>query len=443
MRRLNPQGRDAPTSSGIVMSAPKTFRSNTRRAAYYPDDMHVYALDDGERPPSRLVSEMLPPSLPNAGLQLVVMFPTHACNLACRYCFERAQGRGLGVPNDMMTDRTVCRAIDLASRARSPRVSFFGGEPLIAWGKMRWAVERVEALCASRRTKPRLHVTTNGTLLDEERVRYLDEHGFTMIVSLDGPKHLHDDARTYPDGRGSYDDVMRGLEYIRARPSLAKRTSLRGTVMPGETPSDFVKRLEHVNDLCDARYAQGVSVEPATYCTASCGTAPGGWVRGDIMRLMQAGARWAVDRARKGKTVRWMHLTKTAGRLMSRDASWTECGATRGAVAVAPDGTIHSCHHEGFVVGNVRSGLDEEACAPWRDNRLCARERCAKCWARHLCGGGCRMEGWHESGIPESGPVSCAVGKARSVAAISVVADLADDPEALSMIVHGSGGCRG
>ena len=443
MRILNPRGRDLRTTAVVVMSAPKTFRSGGLRAAYYPDDMHVYALEDDERPPSRLVWEMKPPSLPKIGLQLVVVYPTHACNLACRYCFERKQCRSRQTPDDLMTDRTMCRALDLVSRARSPRVSFFGGEPLLAWGKMRWGVERAEAVCKPRKTRPRLHVTTNGTLLDAERVRYLDEHGFTMIVSLDGPKHLHDDARTYPDGRGSYDDVLRGLDLVRGHTELAKRTTLRGTVAPGETPSDFVERLEHLNVICDEGGFGTVSVEPATYCGSACTAAPGGWGLGDIVRLFQAGARWAVSRARKGKAVRWMHLTKTVSRIMFRNVSWTECGATRGAVAVAPDGEIHSCHHEGCVVGDVRTGLDEEACAPWRDNRLCMRERCSRCWARHLCGGGCRMEGWHESGTPEPGPVTCAVAKARSSVAVSVVAELADEPDVLDRITRGSGGARG
>jgi len=439
MRRLNPQGRDLPTSETVVMSAPKTFRCETGRVTYYPDDMHTYALEDGERPPSRLVWEMIPPHTLPLGLHLVVLFPTHACNLACRYCFERVHGRDRCTTDDLMTDRTMCRALDLVSRARRPKVSFFGGEPLLAWGKMKWGVERAEAICKPRKTRPHLHVTTNGTLLDAARVKYLDDHGFTMIISLDGPKHLHDDARTYQDGRGSYDDVVRGLEFVRQHPELAKRATLRGTVTPGETPEDFVQRLEHVNALCDDGYAMGAAVEPATYCAGSCGARPGGWERGEIMRLFQAGTRWAVSRARRGKIVRWAHLTKTLGRLLRREASWTECGATRGAVAVAPEGDIHSCHHEGCVVGHVGSGLDEKACAPWRDNRLIVREKCLRCWARHLCGGGCRMEGWSESGVPEPGPVTCMVAKARSVAAISVAAELADDPEALARVACGAG----
>jgi len=46
--------------------------------------------------------------------------------------------------------------------------------------------------------------------------------------------------------------------------------------------------------------------------------------------------------------------------------------------------------------------------APWLDNRLYARKGCMECWARYLCGGGCRMDSLlHLAEIHQPCPWEC------------------------------------
>jgi uncharacterized protein len=56
---------------------------------------------------------------------------------------------------------------------------------------------------------------TNATLIDDEWGRFLREEGFYAGVSLDGPERLHNIHRLRPDGKGTFDDVMRGLSVLR------------------------------------------------------------------------------------------------------------------------------------------------------------------------------------------------------------------------------------
>ncbi|MHC4251047.1 MAG: radical SAM protein [Planctomycetota bacterium] len=404
---------------------------------FFPEDLALFRPCESSVPGEKVHAVVpLPPPGGPRGVGALVIVPTHECNLACSYCYQREAGRTRGrrelrAPTDLMTETTVCRALDLLE-VPNPRISFFGGEPLLAWGRIAWAVERAKA----RFVKPHFHVTTNGLLLSERRVDVLAEHGFSMIVSIDGPKELHDTRRRDARGLATYSRVTKALELIAAKPELAARTTLRGTFVPGE--AEIRTRLAHLNDLADELGLGNVSVEAATGCAEGCSGGMRGFNRGEFARILLDGAAWAVERARAGKRARWHWLSTTLHRLMRRKPYFAECGAGVGYLTVAPEGDIDACHKEGCLLGNLRTGLDERAREPWRVRLVTERERCSRCWARLLCGGGCRVEGLHACGQVGPGATSCALGKARSLAALTVAAELAGEEEALARILPGA-----
>jgi uncharacterized protein len=55
---------------------------------------------------------------------------------------------------------------------------------------------------------------TNGTLLTDEWCEFLKKHNFMTGISLDGPKEIHDRYRRDPNGKGTFDQVMRGLKLL-------------------------------------------------------------------------------------------------------------------------------------------------------------------------------------------------------------------------------------
>ncbi len=55
---------------------------------------------------------------------------------------------------------------------------------------------------------------TNGTLLDEEWGRFLAAEGFSVGLSLDGPRELHDRYRLTRDGTSSFDETYARLRYL-------------------------------------------------------------------------------------------------------------------------------------------------------------------------------------------------------------------------------------
>jgi len=56
---------------------------------------------------------------------------------------------------------------------------------------------------------------TNATLIDDEWGRFLREKDFYVGVSLDGPERFHNCNRKRADGKGTFAEVMSGLDILR------------------------------------------------------------------------------------------------------------------------------------------------------------------------------------------------------------------------------------
>ncbi len=159
------------------------------------------------------------------GFQVFVKPAGAACNLACRYCYyldKGPAGPGAGpshLPDDLL-ESYIAQHI-AASPDDVIRFSWHGGEPtVLGLDYFRKIVEIERRYGPPGRTIAN-GLQTNGTLLDDEWGRFLAAEGFSVGLSLDGPRKVHDRFRLTRDGRPSFDDTMRGYEVLR-RHNVAK-----------------------------------------------------------------------------------------------------------------------------------------------------------------------------------------------------------------------------
>lgn len=149
----------------------------------------------------------MPPEAFRHETRSVMLMTTYECQLRCGYCRVR-RGRRL------MDAETARRGADLllSSRAGHLILNFFGGEPLLAWDLV-----RETALYARRRRggRPlRINLTTNGLLLDDEKISFLKGADGYVHLSLDGDAganaaRLHG---TGPGAQAAMEDALRRLE---------------------------------------------------------------------------------------------------------------------------------------------------------------------------------------------------------------------------------------
>lgn len=103
-----------------------------------------------------------------------------SCNYSCEYCSQRF------VPHD--TSASPDQAAGLMTKldtlgANPDRIEFWGGEPLVYWKML---VPLAEALRA-KFPKAAFGMVTNGSLLDAEKNQWLENMGFSIGLSHDGP----------------------------------------------------------------------------------------------------------------------------------------------------------------------------------------------------------------------------------------------------------------
>jgi uncharacterized protein len=142
-----------------------------------------------------------------------------ACNLACRYCYYLGKGR-LGaesgpprMPEDLLEDYIAQHIA--ASPDEVIRFSWHGGEPTVLGVEYFREIDDIQRRLGPPGRSIVNGMQTNGTLLDEEWGRFLAAAGFSVGLSLDGPREFHDCHRLTRNGESTFDGTMRGYDILR------------------------------------------------------------------------------------------------------------------------------------------------------------------------------------------------------------------------------------
>lgn len=145
------------------------------------------------------------------------------CNLACDYCYVyRSADQSWKDQPVRMSESTVVQAAariaEHAVRHGMPRVEvvLHGGEPLLAGPRFLGFVAETFRSAAPPGVEIDLNVHTNATLIAPPVLDVLSEHGVRVGISYDGDPEIHDVHRTYPSGRGSYDELVKGIDLLRS-----------------------------------------------------------------------------------------------------------------------------------------------------------------------------------------------------------------------------------
>ena len=159
------------------------------------------------------------------GMKQLIFDMTEQCNLRCKYCiYSDYYPYHRSYRNKALTFEIAKKAIDLYmyyftkvykyNPKRRPVFTFYGGEPLLEFKIVKNIVEYV--LDKYKYYNPMFNMTTNGTLLSDEVLQYINNiKDFYISISLDGPKKEHDRNRVFSNGKGSFDLIYTNLIKIR------------------------------------------------------------------------------------------------------------------------------------------------------------------------------------------------------------------------------------
>lgn len=135
----------------------------------------------------------------------ITIKPTLACNLRCKMCGFVTSGHVFDDPKDSLPLETWQALIDDIA-PHEPYVTLTGGEPLLY-------PQIAELIKHIKKRGMILTVTTNASMLSKRAAEFIENPPDAIIVSLDGPSHVHNEVR---GASRSFEMAAEGIQTVRS-----------------------------------------------------------------------------------------------------------------------------------------------------------------------------------------------------------------------------------
>lgn len=311
----------------------------------------------------------------------LVLNVSQACNLRCKYCYAN---EGVYDEQGMMDFKTAKTALDfLLQRFKKIEfILFFGGEPFLN-------IELIERICQylyDLKEKqlidgiPYFGVVTNGTCIDDNVIRVLNQYNINCTVSMDGPEEINDQLRIFQDGSGTYQQITEGIATLQNK--LTNQLGYEATFTAlhekmGLTTLDLVNYFEKEFGLRqgtisyyagpkDSALTQQVLLKNDDH---------------DVFDLM-------FEACREGKPYNLEVFTKTLLPFVNRRGTNFICPIGDSAFSIDARGNIYPCQmligKPEYLIGSVFDDSLEIQQTDSPVNKF-TNGKCNNCWLRYLC----------------------------------------------------------
>ncbi|HHN8471400.1 TPA: thioether cross-link-forming SCIFF peptide maturase [Clostridioides difficile] len=351
----------------------------------------------------------------------------HDCNLKCKYCFA-AQG-DFGGEKELMSFEVGKAAIDYlignSGSRKNLEIDFFGGEPLMNFEVVKQLVDYGRSVEKDYNKNIRFTITTNGVLLNDEIIDYINENMHNVVLSLDGRKEVNDNMRPTLNDKGSYDITLPRFKKLVEKRAKDKYYYIRGTFTRDNL--DFSKDVMHFADLG----FKLTSVEPVVGDESN----PYALREEDLPKIFEEYEKFAVeyaDRQLQGDGFKFFHFMIDLNQGPCVIKRITGCGAGNEYLSITPNGDIYPCHqfvgNEEFKMANI---FDEEIVLPenlknmFREAHVYTKEECKQCWNKFYCSGGCHANAINfNNDISKPYELGCEMQRKRTECSIMIQAKL-------------------
>lgn len=308
------------------------------------------------------------------------ILPNLVCNLSCSYCYS-AKGRSKMEIDEKQLKVMLDYFID-KSRTDSNHLSIFisgGGEPLISWKKLSFAIEYSRQKAAEQGFTLDIYLMTNGTLIKPDIIQDLKKFDVSVGVSFEILPDVQNSQR------GSFDKVSQNIQLML---SMGLVPSISSVI----TELNVDRMEEMVNTIATSYH--GV-------CHLNFDPAMSSSLFANAEKLDAFYQKFAPN---------FFH----AKELCSRYGITLDCNVIRkgeklfprycqGKLCLTPEGKISVCHsisspredaYPKVVYGEISSGVlhfDTDKFKTFIDPKTFLLPRCHACIARWHCAGGCLM----------------------------------------------------
>ena len=298
---------------------------------------------------------------------------TDSCNLKCRYCFVEQQPH-------FMTLQTAKDAVNFLIENQKWKkehsevtndiihITYFGGEPMLLYEEI---IKPLTLWCEE--TFPNqiaFGITTNGTLLNKERIDFLKEHNIYPLLSIDGAPTTQNHNRPCRDEtKSSFDLVFKNIPYLLEQfPGV----TFRATIDQNTVQHTFENYL-----FATAMGFKNIFMIPNSHTE---------WTQDQLNMLDEQFGKiynYILDVFRAGRRPIFSSpINESFKRVLEHDLDIVKnrqnfykgfkrpvkrCGLGTLGCSIAYDGTIYGCQEQDsqseadlFRIGNIYTGIDKE-----------------------------------------------------------------------------------
>lgn len=330
--------------------------------------------------------------------------------MRCDYCYKGHEEH-YSESIDFSTIDNALKMLFEGTDTENLEISFHGGEPMLAFDKVEYVINRIHTFVSSE-VKVSYQVVTNGTHINKSILECLREHNFSVAISLDGPELIHDKSRRYKNGNSTHADIMSNVENYFASLAETNRVIYAITLSPSIkydmnsmyeyfsnqyriynidfnmfSMHSFARNKFRLNSIDEYINYYRESIAAYTECI--------------LKHCLQDGSlKPIVHHNRFPPTYLRMLIDKRSSRM--------KCGAGIENAAIFPDGQITGCRlivpkeYPNSVWGNAKlNEIYNNRSQVFRDY-VSASKYCIECSISSLCTGCCPALNYYQTGNTDS-----------------------------------------
>lgn len=300
-------------------------------------------------------------------VQSVTFVITQDCNLRCKYCYMTNKNK-----NNIMTFETGKKTIDYflinssLFTADAVVLEFIGGEPLLEIDLIDQLTDyfKLKSYELNHRwfTMFRVNISTNGILYSTNKVqKFIKKNAgkLSIGITIDGTKEKNDLQRVYPDGRGTYDDIIKNVDLWKKQ-------------FPGATTKVTIGHddLHYIKQSIIHLWNMGLKDVPANVVFEDV------WEEGDdgvfYNQLRELGD-YIIENNMWTDYNTSLFSQGIGYPLVEEEMGKNSCG-TGSMIAVDSNGNFYPCirfmdyslnKQKGYVTGNIKDGINREKIRPF------------------------------------------------------------------------------
>lgn len=290
---------------------------------------------------------------------------TQNCNLKCPYCYSKDDLRNHSIDYSFEQWKP---ALEKIRTMGFHRLVFSGGEPLI-----HKEIGEILNYCNELGFEE-IDLITNGTLINDNNIKFLKKYLTNLCVSLDG---CDEESNASTRGNGSFGKTINNIALLR-----------KNKVPVNIIATIYKENIEHINDY--------IALASSLDCTVSFSlfTVSGEATNNKQLQQTETQLSGLSDYLLDEETPQLLfdNIPIVKG-IQYREG----CGAGKYLISINADGKVYPCHfmmQDTLLMGNIFNDDMEDLLNAGYSHSSYMNvdniEECVHCEYKNFCGGGCR-----------------------------------------------------